>query len=333
MNTKIRIRCENTGLSKEYPRGVTLKEIAEDQHIKLQDDILGATVNNRVRELDYDLYNPKTVRFFDIHAVEGYRMYMRSLIFVLGKAVKDYSPQLTLRVEHSLPIGFYCEIDGLDKLGDKAQEETDSNGHRALPLSFVAALKQRMQAIIQANLPFEHEEIPSQEAVTLFRERHYPAKAMLFETRQQAYSSVYYLDGEPNYFYGGLVPSTGYLKTFDIDRYFQGLVIVWPDHVEKLAEDRQRVVKNYIREQSEGGTKLFRIFQEHKDWLEILGVPYVGYLNKEVQEQGPGRLIKISEALQEKKIAHIADEIAKRPDCRLVLISGPSSSGKTTFSK
>ncbi len=333
MNTKIRIRCENTGLSKEYPRGITLKEIAEDQHIKLQDDILGATVNNRVRELDYDLYNPKTVRFFDIHAVEGYRMYMRSLIFVLGKAVKDCYPQLSLRVEHSLPIGFYCELDGLEKLGEKAQVETDSNGHRALPLSLVTTLKQRMQAIIEANLPFEHEEIPSQEAVTLFRERHYPAKAMLFETRQQAYSSVYYLDGEPNYFYGGLVPSTGYLKTFDIDRYFQGLVIVWPDHIEKLAEDRKRVVKNYIREQSEGGTKLFRIFQEHKDWLEILGVPYVGYLNKEVQEQGPGRLIKISEALQEKKIAHIADEIAKRPDCRLVLISGPSSSGKTTFSK
>ncbi|MDE7090231.1 MAG: hypothetical protein K2O53_00710, partial [Bacteroidales bacterium] len=174
MNTKIRIRCENTGLSKEYPRGVTLKEIAEDQQIKLQDDILGATVNNRVRELDYDLYNPKTVRFFDIHAVEGYRMYMRSLIFVLGKAVKDCYPQLSLRVEHSLPIGFYCELDGLDKLGDKAQAETDSNGHRALPLSLVATLKQRMQAIIQANLPFEHEEIPSQDAVTLYRERHYP---------------------------------------------------------------------------------------------------------------------------------------------------------------
>lgn len=333
MNTKIRIRCENTNISKEYPRGTTLREIAEDQQIKLQDDILGATVNNRIRELDYELYNPKSVRFIDIHDTDGYRMYMRSLIFVLGKAVRDCYPQLALRVEHSLPIGYYCELDGLEHL-DQGIEQTDSpDTERSLPLSVVTTLKRRMQEIISANLPFEHEEIPSQEAVTLFRERHYPAKAMLFETRRQAYSTVYYLDGEPNYFYGGLVPSTGYLKTFEIDRYFQGLIIVWPDHIEELTKNRQLVLKNYIRARSEGGTKLFRIFQEHKDWLEILGVPYVGYLNKEVQEQGPGRLIKISEALQEKKIAHIADEIDKRPDCRLVLISGPSSSGKTTFAK
>lgn len=106
MNTKIRIRCENTDISKEYPCGVTLKEIAEDQKITLQDDILGAVVNNRVQELGYELYKPKTVRFIDIHDTDGYRMYMRSLIFVLGKAVKDRYPQLTLRVEHSLPIGF-----------------------------------------------------------------------------------------------------------------------------------------------------------------------------------------------------------------------------------
>lgn len=333
MNTKIRIRCENTNISKEYPRGITLKEIAEDQQIKLQDDILGATVNNRIRELDYELYNPKSIRFIDIHDADGYRMYMRSLIFVLGKAVRDCYPQLALRVEHSLPIGYYCELDGLKHLAGGSQDESAANLERTIPLSIVTTLKQRMQEIVRADLPFEHQEIPSQEAVTLFRERNYPAKAMLFETRQQAYSSVYYLDGEPNYFYGGLVPSTGYLKTFDIDRYFQGLIIVWPDHIEELTKNRQLVLKNYIRERSEGGTKLFRIFQEHKDWLEIMGVPYVGYLNKEVQEQGPGRLIKISEALQEKKIAHIADEIAKRPDCRLILISGPSSSGKTTFSK
>ncbi|MDE7149928.1 MAG: nucleoside kinase, partial [Bacteroidales bacterium] len=290
-------------------------------------------VNNRIQELDYEIYNPKTVRFIDIHDTDGYRMYMRSLIFVLGKAVRDCYPQLALRVEHSLPIGYYCELDGLEHLRHENPDDTASNGERSIPLSIVTTLKQRMQEIVRADLPFEHHEIPSKEALALFRERNYPAKAVLFETRQQAYSSVYYLDGEPNYFYGCLVPSTGYLKTFDIDRYFQGLVIVWPDHIEALTKNRQLVLKNYIRERSEGGTKLFRIFQEHKDWLEILGVPYVGYLNKEVQEQGPGRLIKISEALQEKKIAQIADAIAKRPDCRLVLISGPSSSGKTTFSK
>lgn len=350
MNTpqrsKIRIRCENTNLSKEYPCGMTLKEIVEDQKIKLKGDILGAAVNNRIHELSYEIYKPKTIRFIDIHDVDGYRMYMRSLVFVLGKAVKDCYPQWSLRVEHSLPMGYYCELDGAKTdeaqaattnaagtKGEATHTKSDNTTDASLPLSVISTLKQRMQEIISADLPFEHQEIPSQEAVTLFRERNHPAKAVLFETRQQAYSSVYYLDGEPNYFYGGLVPSTGYLKTFDIERYFQGLVIVWPDHVEELAKNRQSVLKNYIRERNEGGTKLFRIFQEHKDWLDILGVPYVGYLNKEIQEQGPGRLIKISEALQEKKIAQIADAIAKRPDCRLVLISGPSSSGKTTFSK
>lgn len=319
MDQYIQIICKNTGIVKDYLIGTTLFEIAADQNIKLEDDILGAVVNNKLRELNYGLYKPKTIKFIDIHNPHGYRMFMRSLIFVLYKAVHDLYPNLTLNVEHSLPIGYYCELDG----------------HKgSIPLEMIFALKQRMEEIIRLNLPFTRSQIPSNQAVGIFKANNQPAKAMLFETRQRAYSSVYYLDNLPNYFYGYLVPSTSYLKTFHIDRYFsQGIIIIWPSYIELLNKNRKVVIKEYLKERSKGGTKLFKIFQEQKEWLRILGVPYVGYLNKEVQNKGGGRLIKISEALQEKKFACIADEIAQKEDCRLVLISGPSSSGKTTFCK
>lgn len=315
----IEIICTNTGIRKEYPLGVSLREIASDQQIVLKEDILGAKVNNKLRELSYRIFKPKTIEFIDIEDPLGYAMYMRSMVFILFKAVRDLWPEATLKVEHSLPIGSYCEL-----IGWKGK----------ITFQMILELRKRMQQIIDADLPFGRKQVPTSEAIEVFKKNRLNEKVLLFQTRNELYTSVYTLDNVANYFYGYLVPSTGYIRKFHIDRYFgNGLVAIRPDIDKTLKNGTSSFLKNLIKEACQGGSKLFKIFQEQKDWLEIMGVPYVGNLNKEVRSYGAGRLIKVSEALQERKIASIADQVAKRPDCRIVLISGPSSSGKTTFCK
>ncbi|MEG1499142.1 MAG: nucleoside kinase [Bacteroidales bacterium] len=317
--TSIEIICKNTGIRKEYPIGISLDKIAKDQNIKLEHDLLGAKVNNKLRELSYEVFKPKTIEFIDVNDTIGYRMYMRSLVFILFKAIRDVYPGLTLKVEHSLPIGFYCELEGIESRINK---------------DMILQIRQRMQEIIQKNLPFVRKQIPTPEAIEIFKKNGLDEKVALFETRQELYTSVYLLEDTANYFYGYLIPSTGYIKNFYIDRYFgNGLIAVWPSYVEHLQKNSNIILRSFLKEASQGGSKLFKIFQEQKKWLEILGVPYVGKLNKEILAHGPGRLIKVSEALQEKKIASIADNIAQCKDCKIILISGPSSSGKTTFCK
>ncbi|MDO9512677.1 MAG: nucleoside kinase [Bacteroidales bacterium] len=304
----IEIICTNTNTRQEFPKGTTLAEIATALGIKLHHPILGALVNNKLRELNFDLYKPKTVHFIDITHPIGYRMYTRSAAFILYKAVHDLYPKAHLRIEHSISKGAFCEIDNLDE-----------------PLNdiIVRSLKKRMYEIVEMDLPFTRQEILTSEAIEMFAKYGHKEKVDLFKNRSDMYTSIYGVNDLINYFYGFLVPSTGFVKLFDIQYYYNGLNLRVP---ERLNPD--------IISEAPDQSKLFKVFREHKKWVNILNVPYVGDLNKSSSEIRDNHLIKISEALHEKKIARIADRIFKQRDnLKIILIAGPSSSGKTTFSK
>ncbi|MDR1739794.1 MAG: nucleoside kinase [Bacteroidales bacterium] len=300
----IEIYCPNNGTTKQYQAGITLQEIAQDQNIKLKNEILGAHINNQLRELSYKVYENAEVSFIDISSTSGYLMYIRSLFFIFYKAVRDIYPEAWFKVEHSLPYGFYCEIENLNQ---------------SLYDDVLKKIKNRVDEIIKSDMPFVHQSLPTKEVIELYKKKGFVEKVALFETRNRLFSSVYKLDNETNYFYSALLPSTKYIKQYNIELYYNGLIVSAAAPGEHTQANAQ--------------VQLFEIFQEHKKWLEILGVPYLGYLNKRIINGESGRLIKISEALHEKKIALIADKIKERKSAKIALISGPSSSGKTTFSK
>lgn len=309
LHKNINIYCENTKTEKSYPIGSTLQDVIDDQKIDIGYPILGAMVNNTLKELDYMIYKPKTVRFIDYRHPDGKRMYLRSLSMVLFKAAIDLYPDYKLKIEHTISKGLFCELE--DIFIEHPQEEVVRN------------LRRRMHEIIESDLPFEREEIRTELALRIFQEFDLEDKCTLMKTRRQFYSSVYKLDDVVNYFYGYLVPSTGYLKHFDLVKYYDGILVVMPKK-----EDPETLEEVVIQD------KLFEVFHEFKDWVEIIGVPDVGQLNLATQKGRIGEIIKISEALQEKKLACIADMVNRRKeDVRVILISGPSSSGKTTFAK
>ncbi|MBI9066324.1 MAG: nucleoside kinase [Salinivirgaceae bacterium] len=304
----IEIICQNTNTRDSFPLGTSLLQIANEMGVKTTHPILGAFVNNKLKELSYHIYKPKTIEFIDITHPDGMRMYFRSLSFVLQKAVDDILPGKRLRIEHAISKGYYCEIEGLQN---------------TIEIDTVFAICNRMKEIIQDDVPFTRNEILSTEAIKLFEESGLKEKALLFKSRPQLYSSVYSLNGNIDYFYGFLVPSTGYLKTFDLVKYYDGMLL--------------RMPKSSNPTECEGiliQDKLFEVFQEYKNWASILNVRFIGNINEIVNEKKHSNLIKISEALQEKKVGYIADTICQRPSHpKLILISGPSSSGKTTFAQ
>lgn len=306
---QINIYCENTLVEKAYPFGTTLNDIIADQQIDTGYPILGAMVNNSLKELDYLIYKPKTVKFIDYRHIEGKRMYMRSLSMVLFKAAVDLYPKEKLKIQHAVSNGLYCELCTID-CDDEHQD-------------MVAKLLKRMREIVAQDLPFQREEIRTEYALRVFEEFGLVDKCTLMQTRKQFYSSVYTLGNVVNYFYGYLLPSSGYLKHFDLIKYYEGLLLVAPK--ENSPTELPEIIIQH---------KLFEIFKEFKDWVEIVGVPNVGQLNLATRNGGVSDIIKISEALQEKKLASIADMINKRKESvKVVFISGPSSSGKTTFAK
>ena len=304
----IPVFCENNQLEKKYPFGTTLYDIYEDMQIYIGEDILGAMVNNTLKELDYMVYKPKVVNFIGYSHSAGRRMYERSVSMILFKAVYDLYPQYKLKIEHSVSGGLYCELEGL-------------KSKRSLP-KIIVCLKERMKKIVATDIPFEREEIRTEKALKIFKEFGLKDKCTLIRTRNQFFSSVYKLDNIVNYFYGFLVPSTGHLTRFDLVKYYNGMLLVLPS--QKNQEQFKKVVEK---------NKLFEIFQEFKEWVEIIGVPNVGRLNEVTLAGNAGNIIKVSEALQEKKIACIADMINKKKSIKVIFISGPSSSGKTTFAK
>lgn len=299
----IEIICTNNGERRNYPQGVTLQQVAIDMGFT-SGSIYSAYVNNKLKELDYSLFKPYIVEFIGFSNPEGKRMYDRSLSFVLYKAVHDLFPGKKLKIEHAISKGYYCEIEGFDSM---------TSGQ-------VAEIEKRMREIIASDMPFVRKRILADDAVKLFEDMGYYEKAQLFRTRAHLYSSVYHLDDVIDYFYGCLLPSTGYLKLFNIDKYYDGMLLRSP-----LTENPNEVAK-LIRQD-----KMFDVLREFKNWGNILNISYMCNINQQIDDGNVGELIKISEALQEKKLAQIADMIAGRnPQPKIVLLSGPSSSGKTT---
>lgn len=307
MNT-IDIYCVNTGTKKTYPLGITLMDIKDDFQVKLDNQILGALVNNKVKELSFVFVKTKKVEFIDYSHPDGTRIYVRSLFFILFAAVREVFPQIKLKMMHGISRGYYCELSGLD---------------RAITDSDIIAIKSEMQQLVQKNIPFEKIGMPTEEAVEICRNQNLLYKAKLFQQQGNLFSYLYFMGDQANYFYGYMVPSTGYLQVFDLVPYYDGLLLQIPKP-NKFSE-----VQPYSKHD-----KLFGIFQEHKDWAEILNVPNVANLNECTLNGESGDIIKISEALHEKKIAEIANLIRDSKDeVKMVLIAGPSASGKTTFSK
>ncbi|WP_439182368.1 nucleoside kinase [Carboxylicivirga taeanensis] len=302
----VHIKCLNNNKVNCYKAGSTLEEIAKDMGIKLKTPILGAYVNNKLRELSYEIYHPKTIEFIDITRPDGMRMYIRSLSLVLYKAANELYPNACLRIEHSVSKGTYCFLEG---------EELD--------IEDVLAIQSRMQEIIHSDTPFIRHEEESEEVIKRFEQQNQPDKTALIRHRGQMYTSYHQLEKHIGLYYGYLVPSTGYLKVFDLIKYYNGMLLQIPKRTQPN-ELEDIVVQN----------KMFDIFQEFSQWNKVLNVRNLADINESCSNGKAETLIKISEALHEKKIGHIADMIeTRKKSVKLVLISGPSSSGKTTFGK
>lgn len=304
----INITCENTQQDYEVELGTTLREVKKNVFPENHNHILGALVNNQLQDLQYVVMNPLRVNFIDVTTLDGYSIYSRSLIFVLYRAVNQLFPGKTFKAEYFISNGIFCRIE---------------NKEIHITPAIVRQLKDKMQEIIHNDIPITREEIPTEEAVRIFRKKGLKDKAELMATRGKLYTSLYYLDDLPDYFYGTLAPSTGCLPVFDLIPYKDGMLLVLPERTQP-GQILQVIPQD----------KLYQIFSENKQWGKILEVNDMGQLNKIVEEKFSGPMIKISEALHEKKISQIADKIkARQKKIKVILIAGPSSSGKTTFGK
>lgn len=306
----LQIYCKNNNSTREFPEGSSLLDIYNGFNLVMPYGPVSAKVNNKVESLDFRVYYNKDIEFLDITSSSGMRTYVRSLFFVLVKAVEELYPQGNISLEHPISKGYFCKL----------------HIDRTIGLDDVQRIKQKMQEIIAADIPYTRTECHTEKVVRLFEERGMPDKARLLDTYGQLYSYYYQLGDTADCYYSSLVPSTGYIHLFDIVKYYDGLLLRIPnrENPTKLEE----VVKQ---------EKMLEVFQEYHRWNQILGISTVGDLNVACNEGHATDLINVSEALQEKKIAQIADEITHRNQdgkrVKLVLISGPSSSGKTTFSK
>jgi len=301
----IEIVCVNReNLKKQYQHGVSLSEVAADLQVELPYPILGAKVNNQVKSLRHQLYTDRVIEFFDASSISGYAMYERSASFLLYKAAKDLFPQEEILIKHSISGGKFCEFENPDFQVDDA---------------VVLRIEQRMKELVNENLPFTRKKMLTEEAIALYAENAMWDKQKLLKHRNIFYTSVYEVGGTINYFFGCLVPSTAYLSCFGLMKYENGLLLKTPSR--KMPSKLSPAIM---------APKLFHIIKEHKEWSRIMEVPYVGDLNEIIKSNGTTDLLLMSEALQEKKLISIADDIKSRGEVKMVLISGPSSSGKTT---
>ena len=306
----LQIYCKNLNKSKSFPIGISLLDIYSGFGLNMPYGPVNAKVNNKVESLTFRVYNNKDVEFQDIYTSSGMRTYVRSLCFILCKAVEDLYPNGSIVLEHPISKGYYCRL----KLD------------RTIGLDDIHRIKQRMKEIIAEDLPFVRYEKHTTEVVQLFQEKGMKDKARLLETSGNLYSYYYTLGNTIDYYYGSLLPSTGYIHLFDLIKYYDGLLLQVPNrsNPDKLEE----VLKQ---------EKMLEVFKEYRRWNQILGIGTVGDFNTACNAGYATELINVSEALQEKRISQIADEIFHRGQkghpVKLILISGPSSSGKTTFSK
>ena len=305
----IKVICENLGIEVDVPMGTPLLEVAK-RLTPGRYPFLAAFVNNRLKELNYKIYAPVTIRFVDITSFAGIRVYQRTAWFLLQKAVRDLYPGQTLHIRHSMgQSGFYCEIDGID-------EFTAEDAVR---------LQGRMRELAVRNLPITRERMLTSEVRARYAEEGFTDKVALLDTRPRLYSQLYTLGDTVGYFYGSLAPSTGYVTLFDIQPYYNGFYLALP-----LRTAPDTLHKNVQQE------KMFGIFQEYQSWVTLMGVPTIGAVNARTLAGDAGGMIKLAEAFHERKFAWVADtiyEAAVSRGIRMVLISGPSSSGKTTSAK
>ncbi len=311
----LQIRCKNNNVTKSFPEGTSLMDVYHEfqDEIRLPYPVVSAKVNNVSQGLKFRLYQNRDVEFLDACEGSGHRVYVRSLSFVLYKATQDLFPNSKLFIEHSLCRGFYCNF---KKRNNEALTDEDVNN-----------IRKRMQEIIDMDMPFRRTEATTEEAIRIFTERGFSDKVKLLETSGQVYSYYYTLGDTVDYYYGPLVPSAGFIKVWGLERYENGLLLRVPDwkNPTKLAE---KVAQ----------PKTFEMFAEKTRWDIIMRLSNAGDVNKAIQRGHASELIQVSEALQEKKIVKIAEEIdrrfhRKKNPVRIVLITGPSSSGKTTFCK
>lgn len=306
----LQIYCKNKNLTKEFPEGSSLLDIYEGFNLEMPYGPVSAKVNNKVESLDFRVYYNKDVEFLDITTTSGMRTYVRSLCFILVRAVEELYPDGTVSLEYPVSKGYFCNL----HIG------------RPVELDDVQRIKQKMHEIIEANLPFLRTEAHTDDVINLFLQRGMMDKVKLLKTSGQLYTCYYRLGDTVDYYYGSLVPSTGYIHLFDIAKYYDGLLLRIP------SRENPGKLEEVIKQE-----KMLEVFQEYHRWNRIMGISTVGDFNVACNEGHATDLINLSEALQEKKISRIADEITNRNQngerVRLVLISGPSSSGKTTFSK
>ena len=309
MEQTIKVFCENSNTSLFVKMGTSLAELLDILALKSPFPSLAAYVNNSLKELTYRIFEPVTVRFIDITHFEGRRVYQRTLFFIMQKAVYDLYPDYKLSVRHSIAKGFYAEIEGFE----------------GVPQEVVDAIKARMQQIIKQDISIIKTKMPEKEAAELYKQFGLEDKVALLETRHHLYVTVYMLADLPGFFYGALCPSTKMISLFDIEPFCKGIYIRVPSN-----NDPTQL------EQMVPQDKMFEIISLHKQWSEILGVANIGSLNKIILENKSKELIQIAEALQEKVCANVADMIFDKYNqegSRIILLSGPSSSGKTTTSK
>jgi len=310
MTEMLQIYCKNNNNYKEFPMGSSLLDIYKGMDLDFPYPVVSAKVNNRSEGLDFRVYRNKDVEFLDVRDSSGMRTYVRSLCFVLYKAVCDLFPGSKLYVEHPVSKGYFCNI----RIG------------RAVMQRDVTAIKKRMQEIIDADIWYVRTECHTEKAIEIFTERGMKDKVKLLETSGSLYTYYYTLDETIDYYYGNLLPSTGFIYLFDLVKYYDGILLRIPNKTNPL------VIEEVIKQK-----KMLDVFKEHVRWNYILGLNNVGDFNIACERGEATNLINVAEALQEKKIAQIADTIHDRCQngnrVRLVLISGPSSSGKTTFSK
>ncbi len=299
----LQIFCKNNKKSSQFEFGTTLFQIYQHFLPDLVKKPLCAAVNNQLQGLTFRVFGSKQVEFLDCTSASGRKVYMRSLEFVLYKAVEDLYPGTTLTIEAPVSKGYYFLLDGIETTLDVVQR-----------------LRQRMREIIAEGHRFHRLEAPTAEVAELFRSHGQKDKAILIESQGNLYCHYYRLCDTYDYYYGPLVPSTDYLDDFDLVRYYNGMLLRIPREEGRIPE----IIKQ---------EKMLRAFAEDHQLQHRLGMTTVGHLNVLTQQQLSGGAIKVAEALQEKKVSQIAEQIAARPGVRVILISGPSSSGKTTFSK
>ena len=308
MSETITIYCKNNNTYKDVPIGSSLLDIYTALGAPLRYRPMNAQVNNKTESLNFRCWQPKDIEFIDYTQLSGLRTYVRSLCHIFSKAVYDIWPTATLNLEHPVSKGYYCVI---------------HNG-KNIDLETIERIKKRMWELIDADLPFLHKSVRTVDAAVLFRERGMNDKARLIETAGLPYTSYYELEGYINFFYRCLTPSTGYIQLFDLEPYMDGVLLRIPKQTDPM--ELQPVIKQ---------DKMFEAYKEHLTLQRTVGLDNVGDLNLAIEKGRSQDIILVSEAMQEKQVAKIAEKIADgyKEGIRIVLISGPSSSGKTTFCK